>query len=79
MNLNINICGSSPQKNIGEYHLVNELKNIPQKKNKQTNKQRNRIPQKTKKKTKKKQKKQHKPNQTNKPKGCPVIFCEPMI
>ena len=32
MNLNINICGSSPQKNIGEYHLVNELKNIPQKK-----------------------------------------------
>ena len=36
MNLNINICGSSPQKNIGEYHLVNELKNIPQKK---TNKQ----------------------------------------
>ena len=73
MNLNINICGSSPQKNIGEYHLVNELKNIPQKKNnKQTNKQRNRIPQKTK-------KKKHKPNQTNKPKGCPVIFCEPMI
>ena len=72
MNLNINICGSSPQKNIGEYHLVNELKNIPQKKKKQTNKQRNRIPQKTK-------KKQHKPNQTNKPKGCPVIFCEPMI
>ena len=53
MNLNINICGSSPQKNIGEYHLVNELKNIPQKKNKQTNKQRNRIPQKTKKKNKK--------------------------
>ena len=53
MNLNINICGSSPQKNIGEYHLVNELKNIPQKKNKQTSKQRNRIPQKTKKKTKK--------------------------
>lgn len=38
MNLNINICGSSPQKNIGEYHLVNELKNIPQKK-KTTNKQ----------------------------------------
>ena len=37
MNLNINICGSSPQKNIGEYHLVNELKNIPQKK--KTNKQ----------------------------------------
>ena len=66
MNLNINICGSSPQKNIGEYHLVNELKNIPQKNNnKQANKQRNRIPQKT--------------NKTNKPKGCPVIFCEPMI
>ena len=38
MNLNINICGSSPQKNIGEYHLVNELKNISQKK-KKTNKQ----------------------------------------
>ena len=38
MNLNINICGSSPQKNIGEYHLVNELKIIPQKK-KTTNKQ----------------------------------------
>ena len=38
MNLNINICGSSPQKNIGKYHLVNELKNIPQKK-KTTNKQ----------------------------------------
>ena len=53
MNLNINICGSSPQKNIGEYHLVNELKNIPQKKNKQANKQRIRIPQKTKKKNKK--------------------------
>ena len=77
MNLNINICGSSPQKNIGEYYLVNELKNIPQKKT--TDKQISKETEYLKRRKKKKQKKQHKPNQTNKPKGCPVIFCEPMI
>ena len=32
MNLNTNICGSGSQKKIVKYHLVNELKNIPQKK-----------------------------------------------
>ena len=79
MNLNINICGSSPQKNIGEYHLVNELKKIYRKKktNKQISKETEYL--KRRKKKQKRQKKQHKPNQTNKPKGCPVIFCEPMI
>ena len=49
-------------------HLVDELKNIPQKKKHQTNK---RKPQRLKRKPKKKKK----PNQINKPKGCPAIFC----
>ena len=50
MNLNTNICGSGSQKKIVKYHLVNELKNIPQKKNKAKQKLRNRKPQKMKKK-----------------------------
>ena len=51
MNLNTNICGSGSQKKIVKYHLVNELKNIPQKKkNKAKQKLRNRKPQRMKKK-----------------------------
>ena len=54
-------------------HLVDELKNIPQNKNtKQTNENL--------KDWKENQKKNNKKtNQINKPKGCPVIFCWPMI
>ena len=55
MNLNTNICGSGSQKKIVKYHLVNELKNIPQKKkNKAKQKLRNRKPQRMEKKKKKK-------------------------